>query len=260
MGLSIVPLLVIAVTLFPSALAYRALRNRVITGNQALILYAYSLGMLAWATAIGTAASFGFLVTDEFLSLVPGIWLPLVPIAIVSVPLLFRFVREPLIAVSRATPTHWFASFQALRVTAIGTAIKSYLGLFPEMVEYLVGVPDLLFGASAFWMAAKLKQGQVSRSMWVAWNLIGFAIIIPIGCIVINLSLPGPLQLFAEPPTFLVAFEFPMSLAPTAVVPWFVAANLWGAMQWPEESKPRVRADSGETPNSSSKARREPKA
>ena len=239
MGFSIVPFLVAIVALFPGMLGHRAFRLKAITRSQAVILYAYSMVMLSWASGVGAIAYFGLLVSKDFQTWFPGLWVPLLPIVLVAAPLFFRSVRAAIAAVSRVTPTHWFAYFQSLRITALGTAIKTHLGLFPEVVEYLVGVPDLLFGFSALWVAAVLKRGGLSRKFWIAWNLVGFAIIVPIGCIVINLSLPGPFQMYPEPPTFLVAFEFPMSLAPTAVVPWLVVANLWAATQWKNNHKPK---------------------
>ena len=71
----------------------------------------------------------------------------------------------------------------------------------------------------------------MSDRFWVYWNGLGVAIILVIGTVVINMSLPGPFQVFATPPTFLVAFEFPLALAPTAAVPLLVMYNLAGILQ-----------------------------
>ncbi len=46
--------------------------------------------------------------------------------------------------------------------------------------------------------------------------------------LLIQLGLPGALQVFTQPPTAEVVYRFPMSLAPIMVVPTFVTFNLLG--------------------------------
>jgi hypothetical protein len=76
-------------------------------------------------------------------------------------------------------------------------------------------------------VAARLRKGRFSDRMWMAWNLAGAGIVLVIGMAEINMRLPGPLQVFDEMPIFVVAYDFPLVLAPTVVVPLQEAANLW---------------------------------
>ena len=72
-----------------------------------------------------------------------------------------------------------------------------------------------------------MKKRLVSRKFWFAWHAIGAGIILVLGMVVINMSLPGAFQVWAEPPTFEVAMQFPMALAPSMIVPLLVTGNLW---------------------------------
>ena len=49
--------------------------------------------------------------------------------------------------------------------------------------------------------------------------------------ILMNFSLPGPLYLIEESPSLRAIFEFPMSMAPTIVVPIFAMVNLFVALR-----------------------------
>jgi len=147
---------------------------------------------------------------------------------VVAIPLLlFPRLRSALNTAGKVVPLRWFAYFQVLRVAAIGTAIRTYQGEFPRSVELWVGVPDLLFGLSAIAVAWHMTKRPVTRNFWITWHAIGAGIILMLGMVVINMSLPGIFQVWAEPPTFEVAMQFPMALAPSMIVPLLVAGNLW---------------------------------
>ena len=63
----------------------------------------------------------------------------------------------------------------------------------------------------------------------MAWNLIGAAVIVPAAPILLQLGLPGPLQVFTGLPDARAVFTYPMSIAPMIGVPLFVMVNLWVA-------------------------------
>ncbi|MDH3664329.1 MAG: hypothetical protein OEU92_30680, partial [Alphaproteobacteria bacterium] len=94
-----------------------------------------------------------------------------------------------------------------------------------------------LLGLSAFWIAAKLKRGEIGDTGFMFWNLLGAAIIVPSAPILLQLGLPGPLQLFTSLPDARAVFTYPMSIAPMIGVPLFVLTNLWVA--WPLWEKGR---------------------
>ncbi len=81
--------------------------------------------------------------------------------------------RNGLRRIVDTTPWHWFAYFHGLRIAALGTAYKTLIGEFPVYFEIFVGIPDLLFGVSAFWIARKAKHGKISKKGFLFWNLLG---------------------------------------------------------------------------------------
>lgn len=187
-----------------------------------------------WLTAYGVGTSVlgyqGLYLREDVLRLLPGLWLQLVTVAVAVLPvLLFSVLRQSLRRIVDTTPWHWFAYFQALRITALGTAAKTVSGEFPLYFELLVGVPDLLFGLSALWVAAKARRGEITRRGFMRWNLLGALIIVPAAPILLQMGLPGPLQLFTALPDARAVYSYPMSIAPMMGVPLFVLANLWVA-------------------------------
>ena len=225
--MSTIPFLVAAVIVFPTFVGIKAAQTGAIARSERRILFAYSVVMLVWVAFASVAGDRGWWVSESVQAILPGLWLPLVPVAVVMLPLLLPSVRNVVVRSGHALPWRWFAASQALRIAAIGTAIKTYRGEFPETVELLMGLPDLLFGISALWIFGLASRRRLSKRLWIVWNAIGFAIIVPFGMIVINMSLPGPFTVFTGSPSFLVALEFPLSLAPTAIVPWLVVFNQW---------------------------------
>ncbi len=143
--------------------------------------------------------------------------------------LLFAGVRNGLRGIVDCTPLHWFAWFHALRLAALGTAYKTAIGEFPVYFELLVGIPDLLFGISAIWVARKLKHGEMGERTFMWWNLIGTLIIVPSAPVLLQLGLPGPIQVFDAVPDARAVYTYPMSIAPMIGVPLFVLVNLWVA-------------------------------
>ncbi len=193
-------------------------------------VYAY----FAWLTAYGIITSAlgarGVYVSDALLKTLPGLWLQLVTVAAAVMPLiLFRRVRMAMRQIADVTPWHWFAYFHGLRVAALGTAYKTAIGQFPAYFEYWVGIPDFLFGVSAFWIAGKARRGELSEKSFLIWNLVGALVIVPSAPIILQLGLPGPVQVFTSLPDARAVFTYPMSIAPMIGVPLFVLVNVWVA-------------------------------
>ena len=117
-----------------------------------------------------------------------------------------------------------------MRIAALGTLYKTFMGAFPLHVELGIGVTDLCFGFSALYIAHRLREKRLSYRALAIWNLIGAAIIIIPAGILIQMGLPGPMKVFSIPPTTEVMFEFPLVLAPTIVVPLLVVMN--GIIAW----------------------------
>ena len=234
---SLTPVLLAVELGFVFALTWRCGRTAAARGAMSPV-YAYLAWITAYAIATSVLGAKGVYVADALLDTFPGLWLQLVTVAAFVVPvLLFTSVRIGLRLIVDATPWHWFAYFHGLRIAALGTAYKTAIGEFPLSFEIIVGIPDLAFGVSAFWVAAKARRGELSQTGFLVWNLIGALVIVPAAPIVLQLGLPGPLQVFTDVPDARAVFTFPMSIAPLIGVPLFVMTNLWVAWRLWERRK-----------------------
>ena len=191
-------------------------------------VYLFFLWVSAYGVVTSVLGARGVYVSDDFLKTLPGLWLQLAAVGIIVAPVvLFKEVRNGLRQIADHTPWHWFAYFHGLRVAALGTAYKTMIGQFPHYFEYAVGVPDLLFGISAFWVGRKARRGELSKKEFLIWNLIGALVIVPSVPILLQLGLPGPFQVFTSVPDARAVLTYPMSIAPMIGVPLFVLVNLW---------------------------------
>lgn len=227
MQLSLTPFLLAVQIGFLFMLAWRCLQAAP-QPNATAAVHAH----LGWIALYGVVTSIlgarGIFLRDDLMAWLPGLWLQIITVAVCVVPVtLFTPLREGLRRVFDATPWHWLAYFHALRIAALGTAYKTYTGEFPAYFEYLIGIPDLLFGLSAFWIAGRAKRGTLTARGFLIWNLTGALIIVPAAPILLQLGLPGPLQVFTGPPDARAVFTYPMSIAPMIGVPLFVLVNLW---------------------------------
>ena len=232
MKLSSLPFLLAVLLGFIIAASGRAYQRGQVSRPELQAVFGLVAFLGLWGILSAYLSKIGLYKSQGFLALVPGLWLPLVPVALTIIPIAaFPTLRAGIFKTIDFTPLTWFAYIQALRITALGTAVKTIQGQFPVIVEVFLGFPDFLFGVSALWVAIRVGQGALSERFWVYWHGLGAAIILVMGTVVINMSLPGPFQVFSTPPTFLVAFEFPLALAPTFAVPLFVMYNLAGILK-----------------------------
>lgn len=242
MQLSLTPFLVAVELGFVLWLAVRCRRISPDTFATAPI-HAYLLWLAAYAVATSVLGARGAYIDEDLLRWLPGLWIQLITVAVCILPvLLFASLRQALRQIVDATPWHWFAYFHGLRVLALGTAYKTAIGEFPLYFEILVGMPDLLFGLSAFWIAARAKRGEISGRGFLIWNLIGVLTIVPSAPLLLQLGLPGPLQVFTSLPDARAVFTYPMSIAPMIGVPLFVMANLWVVWRLWERGATRTKA------------------
>lgn len=71
------------------------------------------------------------------------------------------------------------------------------------------------------------------------WNLVGALVIVPSAPVLLQLGLPGPLQVFPATPDARAVFSFPMSIAPMIGVPLLVLTNLCVAWRLWERRHPK---------------------
>lgn len=237
MKISLAPILLAVELGFLFVLAKRA--GRVAHGPGSMgPTYVYLLWLTVYGVITSVLGALGVYTSEALRGTFPALWLLSTAIVVAVLPVVFvRRVRMGIRRMVDTTPLHWFAYFHGLRIAALGTAYKTAIGEFPAYFEYSVGVPDLLFGVSAFWMAGKLKRREVSDKTFAIWNLVGFLIIVPSAPILLQLGLPGALQVFTSLPDARTAFTYPMSIAPMIGVPLFVLINALVAWRLWERSR-----------------------
>ena len=91
---------------------------------------------------------------------------------------------------------------------------------------------------------APVEDLGVARPLLVAWNAVGAAVLLS-APVLIQLSQPGPFQLYFQGPTTHEVLGFPMSIVPTLVAPLFVGLHLIALHRLlaRPEAAPRLRPD-----------------
>lgn len=188
------------------------------------------VSLLIWGVVSAYLALSGIYAAPSFLALLPGLWLPIIPLSIVGfVLLLFPFTRSSFHQIALAIPPHWWVGIQSLRMFTLGTLLKTIVGEFPVHVELAIGLTDLVFGVSAMFLYPLAQTRRISTDALALWHIVGVLIVIVPGELAIQTGLPGRLQIFSTSPTAEVMLAFPMVLAPTLVVPIFLMLNMLGA-------------------------------
>ena len=226
--MTIIPFLILFQLLFLPVLSWKTRRNGYINRREFRATLIPVVGLTIWTAIALFLGISGISESKNFYQLYPALWLPVIPIAIVFVSFTLPTVRRGMASVLTRTPAPWLVFFQAGRISALGTAYHTLQGSFPLYFEIAVGIPDLCFGFSALILGILAIQHKISRRALVIWHFIGFIIIVPTAPLLLQLGLPGALQVFTQTPTAEVVYRFPMSLAPMMIVPTFVIFNLLG--------------------------------
>jgi hypothetical protein len=210
----------------------KARKDRSISGAEARSVYFLVLAFAVWTIiliALGTGGSHVALMDQ-----VPLLWQSGIPVTILFISFfLSRNLRRALHGIASSTPQHWLVFFQALRIGALGGVIKGIQGQITSSYVLWIGIPDFLFGVSAFLVGWLLLREAVSKSFLVVWGLIGASLIL--------LPTFPLMNYWMNEPGFVFIFEFPMVLAPGIVVPMMIFFNLlsaWGAFQSREGQAP----------------------
>ncbi|MEW8460749.1 MAG: hypothetical protein AB2653_10645, partial [Candidatus Thiodiazotropha endolucinida] len=184
--------------------------------------------ILMWGMFIGYQSSVGRFGSEPFYNLMPGYWMPYVPVVVaLSMMLSLAPLRDGLRVLVDETPVHWLSGIHILRILALGTLLKASNDLFPQMFAWFVGGPDLLFGASAIIVTLLARSGRLSDRFILYWHLAGaLAIVLPVA---------GLMHLFMAEPLFAELFMFPMVMAPALIVPTLVLLNLLVAWRFYEQ-------------------------
>jgi hypothetical protein len=238
---SATPLLAIVLVALIAITTRRIRQEGHLQPGGAQAIYLLLAVLIAWGALTSTLAIRGVYASPGFLSLLPGLWLPFVPfILAIGGIAVFSRLRSAVRIVVDHTPWSRLVYVHAMRVLALGTIGKAIAGTFPMYFALLVGVPDLLFGVSAFLVGRQVSDHSLSRAFFIAWNLIGVAVVLPAAPLG-QMGLPGPLHVFTAEPTAERLFVFPMVLAPSLIVPMFVLMNIataWRLIERPDGGPP----------------------
>ena len=222
MKFSITPIFVAVVFIFCVAITRRAKSTDSINSAQARSVYVLLLTLFVW-TLIAVVMGLGG-THIKLMSSVPLLWQACVVMVLWSTGMLFSAtLRSGLRGIATSTPGHWLVFIQALRIGALGGIMKGVQGEVTSKFVFWIGIPDFLFGVSALFIGWLLLRKTVDTRFLIAWNLVGFALIV--------LPTFGLMNYWMNEPGFSFIFEFPMVLAPSAIVSTFVSLNLlhaWG--------------------------------
>ena len=189
--------------------------------------------MWLWGIVDFFSAHRGAYFTAGFLTLLPGLWLPLVPLILVGTAALHPIVRRGFAELALHFPRHWLVALQALRSIAIVSPIAVVLAHFNVdpaiwLIELSIGLTDAAFGLSACLLYRPVRYSRVPPDAMVVWHATGILLILVPGLAAIQLSLPGPWHFLvgtSGPPPMLM---LPTVLAPTLIVPCFMLLNALG--------------------------------
>lgn len=188
--------------------------------------------LILWGVVSSVLCLRGWYHTDIFLKSLPGFWITMPAVLIVTLPWMFSAAfRGATNSIIDRTALHYIMAFEGLRVLAIGGILKAYQGEFSAFFAKWTGVPDFLFGVASLVAAYLIFKGVWNKRSAIVINLFGFLIIVPCGLVLMNLGLPGIMHMVDETPSMISIFDFPMALAPTLVVPIFVTINLLVAIR-----------------------------
>lgn len=203
-----------------------AARRQAKVGGAGLGTVVFWLGLLgAWGALMAELATSGAFQREAFFAVLPGFWVPMIPItASIGLLLVLPAFRDALLMIATHVPARAFVLVHALRMAAAGGVAKGLTGALPASFTLPVGIPDFLFGVSALMLGLSWPREGLAPRKLIVWNLIGIAVILP-APVLMQMGLPGPLYTFDSTPDARALFEFPMALAPTLIVPLFIFTN-----------------------------------
>lgn len=175
--------------------------------------------LLLWVVIIGHKTSSSMLALERLMDMLPGYWLPYLPIAVtLALAAINPPLREGLRSLAEHTPAHWLSGIQMVRIFALGSLLKASQDQFPLLLAWIVGLPDLLFGLSAIVVTWQLRRGRLSAGFLMRWHLAGVLVIL--------LPLLVFMPLFMRDDLFEKWFEFPMIFEPSLLLPTLMMLNL----------------------------------
>jgi len=222
---SLVPLVAAGIAAFWLVHAMRLHEAQMLPTASFDALLVWLIGMGLWGVVTSWLSLSGRYRQPHFLALLPGLWLPPLPVLATAMALAaFPALRDAFLALANGISGDQFMLVQMLRIAAIGGLTKTILGRLPPAFGFGTGIPDLLFGLSAAALLWTGAYASLAPATMIAWNIFG-ALVFMIAPLILQLTLPGPLQVFKRAPDGRELMDFPMVLAPTLLGPLLLIAN-----------------------------------
>ena len=115
------------------------------------------------------------------------------------------------------------------RLEGIVFLLLMFAGQMPALWALPAGIGDILVGATAFWVAARLSTPHGTRTA-IRFNLFGLAdLVVAVGLAM--MTSPGPARVFDTSPTSELVTRFPLVLVPTFLVPLAFALHIVSLLQ-----------------------------
>lgn len=209
--------LLVALVVIPTALVVVALFafmwHERTTPRSAWIAILSGLVLAAWAITTGVLASSGFYQQAPEVSTPPPVGIQLIlALAVMAMCLWFSPTVRGLLRNQKN-----LIRLNIWRLEGVLFLVLMVTGQVPALWAIPAGSGDVLIGASAFWVAARLDSPG-GRRRGVIFNLLGLLdLVVAIG-LGMTIS-PGPVQLFHTTPGAELLTRFPMALVPGFLVP-----------------------------------------
>ena len=233
---SIIPALAAGLLLFWIFVSIRTIKLGKVRRYYAIMIPIWLSLLVTWGFYSKELADTGVYDSKAFLDTMPMLWIPLVPVAITGMMLILPSFRLAVVAIISSHQTA-FIWLQALRVLAVGTLVKVYLGVFPVSFALAVAIPDMLFGLSAIVVARKSMHGSLTPKCLFKWNILGLLAVLPAAPLIGQMALPGSMYYFTSLPDGRALFDYPMVIAPSLIVPFFLIMNGFFLLRYQSESK-----------------------
>jgi hypothetical protein len=140
-------------------------------------------------------------------------------VSLVIVLLVASFTVPPLRRFARTADLRLLAGFHLVRFVGLHFVILGVRGLLPNLFVLVAGWGNLVVAILAMLLLLRVPPGSpAGRSWWLAWNVLGLAVALSVGLVLLVLGRSAP-----EP----MLRVLPLSLLPSFVAPIAVTTHVW---------------------------------
>jgi hypothetical protein len=212
MSMTLLALVVLALTAAVVVAIFLLLWRERTSARESRIAVVSGVVLAAWAIVAAMLARRGFFQPPDLTSPPPvGITLALALLLLAVCLLVSPSLRRLL------TNQRNLILLNLWRLVGVVFLLLMANGQMPALWALPAGIGDVIVGAMAPWIAARVDTPQ-GRRRAIIFNLFGMAdLVVAVGLGV--MTSPGPAQVFHTKPTAELATRFPLALVPTFLVP-----------------------------------------